>query len=269
VVLDPGGILRFCPNPACPGRQLEGLVHFASRKAMDIEGLSTERIQQLIGAGLVTDAADLYALREAALESLERFAELSARNLVQAIAASKAQPLSRLVFGLGIRHVGETAARLLARRFGTMARLRAATAGEITAIHGIGEAIAQSVVEWMASDAGRSLVDRLLAAGVGVDEPDAAVGAGPFTGKTVVLTGTLPTLSRGEATALIERLGGKVTSSVSKKTDLVVAGAEAGSKLEKAQQLGIEVLDEAGLLARAVPPEGDAPAADAPDAGGA
>ncbi|MCU0649160.1 MAG: NAD-dependent DNA ligase LigA [Gemmatimonadaceae bacterium] len=251
VELDAGGILRFCPNIGCPGRQLEGIVHFASRKAMDIEGLSYERIQQLLHAGLIATAADLYDLSDDQLAALDRFAETSARNLVQAIAASKAQPLSRLLFALGIRHVGETAARLLARQFGTMPALRAATVADINAIHGIGEAIAQSVVDFFASDTGAALVDALAAHGVCMDEPNAVVAEGPFTGKTIVLTGTLPTLSRGEATALIERLGGKVTSSVSKKTDLVVAGADAGSKLEKATQLGVAVIDEAELLARA------------------
>lgn len=251
VIVDAGGIARYCPNTACPGRQLETIVHFASRKAMDIEGLSYERIQQLIGASLITTAADLYALRVEQLLTLERFAELSAANLVSAIAQSKAQPLSRLLFALGIRHVGETAARLLARQFGTMERLQEATVDQVGAIHGIGDVIAQSIVDYLGSEAGRRLVAALAAHGVRMDEPNAVVAEGPFTGKTFVLTGTLPSLSRGDAAALIERLGGKVTSSVSKKTDVVVAGADAGSKLEKATALGIEVIDEAELQRRA------------------
>jgi DNA ligase (NAD+) len=251
VIIDAGGIARYCPNVNCPGRQLEGIVHFASRKAMDIDGLSTERIQQLIGAQLIANAADLYALTESQLVTLDRFAELSARNLIQAIAASAQQPLSRLLFALGIRHVGETAARLLARQFGTMERLRSATFDEINAIHGIGEAIARSVVDYCESTAGVTLLDALAARGVRMDEPNAVVAEGPFTGQTFVLTGTLPSLSRGDAAALIERLGGKVTSSVSRKTDVVVAGTDAGSKLEKANQLGIAVIDEAELIRRA------------------
>jgi DNA ligase (NAD+) len=251
VIIDAGGIARYCPNAECPGRQLETIVHFASRKAMDIEGLSYERIQQLIAASLVTTAADLYALRVEQLLALDRFAELSATNLVSAIALSKSQPLSRLLFALGIRHVGETAARLLARHFGTMARLQEATVEQVGALHGIGDAIAQSVVDYLGSDAGTALVAALTAHGVRMDEPNAAVAEGPFTGKTFVLTGTLPTMSRSDAAALIERLGGKVTSSVSKKTDVVVAGADAGSKLEKATTLGIEIIDEEQLRSRA------------------
>jgi DNA ligase (NAD+) len=251
VVIDAGGIARYCPNGDCPGRQLETIVHFASRKAMDIDGLSYERIQQLIASSLVANAADLYALRVDQLVSLDRFAELSATNLVAAITQSKSQPLSRLLFALGIRHVGETAARLLARQFGTMERLQSASLEQINAIHGIGEAIAQSVVDYLASDTGRALIAALAAHGVRMDEPNAVVAEGPFSGMTFVLTGTLPTLSRGDASALIERLGGKVTSSVSKKTSVVVAGEEAGSKLEKATSLGIEVIDEAELLRRA------------------
>jgi DNA ligase (NAD+) len=251
VIIDAGGIARYCPNAECPGRQLETIVHFASRKAMDIEGLSYERIQQLIAASLVTTAADLYTLRVEQLLALDRFAEVSATNLVSAISLSKTQPLSRLLFALGIRHVGETAARLLARHFGTLARLQEATVEQVGALHGIGDAIAQSVVDYLGSDAGTALVGALTTHGVRMDEPNAAVAEGPFTGKTFVLTGTLPTMSRGDAAALIERLGGKVTSSVSKKTDVVVAGADAGSKLEKATTLGIEIIDEAQLRSRA------------------
>jgi DNA ligase (NAD+) len=255
--------MLYCPNFACPARQLEALVHFASRNAMDIRGLSYARIEQMLAARvargggavgaaerpLVRDAADLYDLTEADLVGLERFAEKSAENLVAALAASKAQPLSRLVFALGIDFVGEIAARLLARHFGTMDALMAATEAEVLAVRGVGEAIARSAVRWFADPAARDLVERLRARGLTFAEPDSAAGTA-LKGMTVVLTGTLPTLSRAEATKLVERHGGRVTSSVSKKTSLVVAGADAGSKLEKARALEVPVADEAELLRR-------------------
>ena len=239
----------YCPNFECPARQLEGLVHFASRGAMDIRGLSYARIQQFTAAGLVHDAADLYDLSVEQLVELERFAEKSAENLVEAIAASKQQPLSRLLFGLGIGNVGEIAARELARHFGTMEALEHATVESILEVRGMGETIAESVVSWFKDKAARRLVDRLRKRGLTLVEPRQATG-GALKGLTVVLTGTLPTLSREDATALVEANGGKVTSSVSKKTSFVVAGADAGSKLEKARALGVEVIDEEGLRKR-------------------
>ncbi len=243
-------VARFCPNVSCPGRVLEGIVHFASREAMDIRGLGYERVRQLLDAGLITTVADLYDLEAAKLEELERFGAQSAEQLVKAIADSKARPLSTLLFGLGIRHVGKTVAVLLARRFGTMAALRDAPEETVNAVPGIGPVIAEAVHHFFRAPRNRHLVDRLEALGLQMTEPDAAAADGPLTGMTVVLTGTLPTLSRGEATALVERAGGRVTGSVSKKTSLVVAGAEAGSKLEKAEELGIAVIDEAELLRR-------------------
>lgn len=250
--------MLYCPNFACPARQLEALVHFASRDAMDVRGLSYARIQQLLTTTvdrdgtprpLVRDAADLYDLTVADLVQLERFAEKSAENLVQAIAASKAQPLSRLVFALGIDFVGEIAARLLARHFGTMDALAAASEAEILAVRGIGDVIARSVARWFADPQARALVERLRARGLTFAEPEARTGDA-LAGQTVVITGTLPTLSRDDATALVERHGGRVTSSVSKKTSFVVAGADAGSKLAKAQELGVAVVDEAELRRR-------------------
>ena len=240
----------YCPNVACPDRQLEAMVHFASRGAMAIRGLSYARIQQLIAASLVHDVADLYDLRVEQLTALERFAELSARNLVDAIEASKAQPLSRLLFGLGIRHVGQTAAQLLARHFGSMDALRRATSDEILALRGIGETIALAVVAYFQDRTAAALVDKLERAGLTMTEPVAVVAGGAFIGMTFVVTGTLPNLSRAQATELIESQGGRVTSGVSKATTCVVVGADAGSKLEKARTLGVETIDEAELLRR-------------------
>jgi DNA ligase (NAD+) len=244
-------VATYCPNVACPGRQLEGLVHFASKDAMDIDGLSYARIQQLLDAGYVHDFADLYDVTVAQLTALERFATKSAEALVSAIAASKTQPLSRLLFGLGVRHVGAQAAQLLARQFGSMDAILQATPEQLAAVRGIGDIIAQSVADYVTNPRSRALIERLRARGLTFDEPQAVEADGPLTGATVVITGTLPSLSRGEATTLVEQAGGRVTSSVSKKTTFVVAGEEAGSKLDKAIELGVEVIDEAELRRRA------------------
>lgn len=243
-------VASYCTNIACPGRQLEGLVHFASKDAMDIDGLSYARIQQMLDAGLVHDVADLFDVTVEQLVTLERFGQKSAENLVAAITAAKQQPLSRLLFGLGIRHVGAQAAQLLARQFGSLDAMMAASPEQLGDVRGIGDIIASSVATWFADPSVRALLDRLRARGLRFDEPNAVQADGPLTGATVVLTGTLPTLSRGEATALVERAGGRVTSSVSKKTTFVVAGDEAGSKLDKARELGVEVIDEAELRRR-------------------
>jgi len=241
--------MLYCPNFRCPARQLESLVHFASRGAMDIRGLSYARIEQLMQAGLVRDAADIYDLTVEQLTALERFAEKSAENLVAAIAESKKQPLSRLLFGLGIGNLGEVGAKLLARHFGTMDALAKATAEEILGVRGVGETIARSVYDWFADPQACALVAKLQERGLTMSEPRAASGSA-LKGMTVVLTGTLPTLSREQATELIEAHGGRVTSSVSKKTSFVLAGADAGSKLEKAKEIGVEVIDEAELRRR-------------------
>jgi DNA ligase (NAD+) len=246
-------VATYCTNVACPGRQLEGLVHFASGDALDIDGLSYARIQQLLEAGLVHDFADLFGVTSPQLVALERFAQKSADNLVAAIGVAKAQPLSRLLFGLGIRHVGAQAAQLLARQFGTLDALMAATPEQLGAVRGIGDIIAASVADYFADPTTRMLIERLRERGVNLTEPNAVQADGPLTGATIVLTGSLPTLSRGDATALVEAAGGRVTSSVSKKTTFVVAGEEAGSKLEKAVALGVEVIDESELLRRVNP----------------
>jgi DNA ligase (NAD+) len=250
VVREGEDVATYCPNVACPGRQLEGLVHFASKDAMDIDGLSYARLQQLLDAGLVHDCADLFDVTVGQLVTLERFGQKSAENLVQAMQAAKQQPLSRLLFALGIRHVGAQAAQLLARQFGSMDALMSATPEQLAAVRGIGDIIAQSVGEYFANPSVRDLVERMRARGLRFDEPNAVQADGPLTGATVVITGTLPSLSRGEATALVEQAGGRVTSSVSRKTTFLVAGDEAGSKLDKARELGVEVIDEAELRRR-------------------
>jgi DNA ligase (NAD+) len=245
--------MLYCPNFDCPARQLEGLVHFASRNAMDIRGLSYARIQQLIDAELVRDAADLYDLDAGHIMRLERQAEKSAENLIAAIHASKEQPLSRLLFALGIEHVGEIAAKQIARHFGTMEAIVDASLDDMLAVHGIGEIIARSVVDWFADRGARRLIERLRKRGLTMEEPrqeGALGGGGALKGMTVVITGTLPTLAREQATALIESNGGRVTSGVSKKTSFVVVGEDAGSKLEKARGLGVETIDEAELIRR-------------------
>jgi DNA ligase (NAD+) len=240
----------YCPNVACPGRQLEGLVHFASRGAMDIRGLSYARIEQMIDAKLVHDVADIYDLTTEKLETLDRFAEKSAAQLVEAIAASKQQPLSRLLFGLGIRHVGQTVAEVLARHFGSMDAILSASTEEIADVRGIGDIIAQAVRHYLDQPSARELVKKLGDRGLTLTEPRHAAADGALRGMTVVITGTLPTLSRSQATSMVEDAGGRVTSGVSKATSFVVAGADPGSKLEKARALGVETIDEAELLAR-------------------
>ncbi|MFI5209588.1 MAG: NAD-dependent DNA ligase LigA [Gemmatimonadales bacterium] len=243
-------VIRYCPNATCPGRVLEGIVHYASREAMDIRGLGYERVRQLLDNGLIHDVADLYLIRREQLLELERFAEQLADQLLAGIAASKARPLSTLLFAVGIRHVGKSVAQILARRFGTLESIMAADGETIGEVPGVGPTIAEAVVSFFKEPRNRQLIHRLVEAGVGIPEPDAISAGGPLEGKSYVLTGTLPTLSRGEAAGLIERAGGRVTGGVTRKTDVVVAGADAGAKLERAQSLGIEVIDEAELLRR-------------------
>ncbi|MCC6318902.1 MAG: NAD-dependent DNA ligase LigA [Gemmatimonadaceae bacterium] len=249
-VRDDDEVAWYCPNVSCPGRRLEGLVHFASRGAMDIRGLSYARIEQLVDAGLVKDAGDLFELTADQLLTLERFADRSALQLVDAIATSREQPLSRLLFGLGIRHVGAGVAELLARHFGHLDALMQAPEAEIASVHGIGEIIAHSVVAYFADPGIRALIERLRVSGVTFAEPQPRSGSGALKGQTVVITGTLPTLSRQVATEMVETAGARVADSVSKKTSFLVAGEAAGSKLERAKALGVEIIDEAELLRR-------------------
>ncbi|MGH9260595.1 MAG: helix-hairpin-helix domain-containing protein, partial [Acidimicrobiales bacterium] len=249
-------IMIYCPNVSCPSRVFEGIVHFASRGAMDIRGLGYERVRALLHAGLITDVSDLYDRERvdlAALLALEGFAEKSANQLLEAIDASKQRPLSTLLFALGIRHVGAQGARPLARQFGTMKALAKASVEEISAIRGVGPAIAAAVAGFFTEPRNRRLVDRLAKLGLTMTEPVAVEGRGPLAGQTYVITGTLPGLSRQEAGALIEAAGGHVADSVSRKTTAVVAGADPGSKLARAQALGVPVIGEAELLRRARP----------------
>jgi len=217
---------------------------------MDIRGLGYQRVRALLDAKLIKDVADLYELTPARLLSLEGFAEKSAQQLVDAIQASTKQPLSTLLYALGIRHVGAQVARLLARHFGTMKALRNASVEEISEIRGVGMAIAEAVAGFFDEPKNRKLLERLEKLGLNFTEPTAE-GKGPLAGQTYVVTGTLPSLSRAKAAELIEAAGGHVTDSISKKTTALVVGADAGSKLEKAKALGIRVIDEAELLRRA------------------
>ena len=238
-----------CTNPHCPALGREGLIHFASRDAMNIDGCGPSVINALLDAGLVRDAADLYSLRKEDLLKLERMGEKSADNLLAALAESKKNELDKLLFALGIRHVGAKVARILATEFGSMEKLQQAQPEKLAQIRDIGDKIAESAVTWLNVPANIDLVERLAAAGLTMTfTPPASQEDNPFFGKTLVFTGTMPTLGRAEAKTMAQDVGAKVSGSVSKKTDYVIAGAEAGSKLEKAQQLGVMVIDEAEFL---------------------
>ena len=238
-----------CTNPHCPALGREGLIHFVSRDAMNIEGCGPSVINQLIDSELVRDAADLYSLNKEDLLKLERMGEKSADNLLKAIEASKENELDKLLFGLGIRHVGAKVARILAEEFGTVEKLMAAEHEQLAAIRDIGGKIAESVVTWLSVPSNVDLLERLAKAGLKMEFATRATSEGnPFFGKTLVFTGTLPTLGRAEAQTMAQDVGAKVSGSVSKKTDYVIAGAEAGSKLEKAEKLGVTVIDEETFL---------------------
>ncbi len=246
-----------CINASCPAIVRGSLEHWASRDALDINGLGEKLVLQLVETGLVRSVADLYSLTVAQLVTLERMGQKSAEKLVQAIAASKQQPWERVLYGLGIRHVGSVNAQVLTTAFPSVAALATATVEDIAAVYGIGTIIAQSLAQWFQNPANHDLIERLQTAGLQF-HTDLAQAATPQTtplsGKTVVVTGTLPTLTRDEAKALIRQAGGKVTESVSKKTDYLVVGEDAGSKLKKAQDLGIPQLSEPELLALLTPP---------------
>lgn len=243
---DDAGVVWRCVNPDCPAQARGRIEHWCARGAMDIEGGGEVLVAQLVKQGLVRDVAELYTLKLEEVAALERMAEKSARNFLEGVAASKSRDLWRLVFGLGIFHVGSTVAKALCRAFPNLDELAAAGPDQLKNADDIGEVIAASVQEWFGDSRNRALIERLRKAGLNFNsalyQPQAA--AGLFAGKTFVLTGTLPTLSREEATAKIEALGGKASGSVSKKTDYVLAGADAGSKLEKARTLGVRVIDE-------------------------
>ena len=248
VVKDEEGVYIRCPNVDCPARCRERLRFFASRGAMDIEGLGDKLVEQLVSTGLVKDYADLYALTHEQLEPLERMGKKSATALVKQIATSKSRGLIRVLNALGIRHVGPRVATLLCERFPAIEKLQAASTEDLADVPEIGEIIARSVHAWLQSDYGRQTIAGLSAAGVQLDVPTAdRVAGGPLVGKTLVVTGTLAGFSRQEAEEAIRKAGGRASSSVSKKTDYLVAGEEAGSKLATATKLGVPVLDEAAF----------------------
>lgn len=264
-----GEAMVYCPNSACPARIYWGIVHFASRGAMDVRGLGERTIDLLLREKLVEDVGDLYDRERLNLDVLLRFEGFqakSAQNLLDGIDASKAQGLGRALFGLGVRHVGEIAAQTLARHFGDVDRLMAASVEEIQAVRGIGGVMAEALHAWFAEPRNQEVVGKLKRFGVKLTEEAAAPAEGAFSGLTFVITGTHPTMSRPELTDFIERRGGRVTGSVTGKTSYLVVGEDAGSKLTKAQELGVKQLSEADLLALAEAGSGDTEAdADAAD----
>jgi DNA ligase (NAD+) len=255
VVREEGQAVHRCTNMNCPAQLQARIRHFASRSAMDIDGLGDKLVAQLVERKLVTDVADLFHLDHSTLASLERMADKSAANLLEALERTKGRPLSRFLHALGIRHVGEHVAALLAGAFGSLDAVLAASQEDLEAVDGIGPEVASSILVFFGQAENLRVIDRLRRAGLKPEAPPrvsrAPEGGGqdsPLAGKKVVLTGTLASMDRAAAKALIEGLGGQVTSSVSKKTDLVVAGEKAGSKLAKAQKLSIPVLDEQAFL---------------------
>jgi len=247
IVRPEGEVAHRCINLSCPAQIKEHIRHFASRGAMDIEGLGEKVSAQLFDAGLITDPADLYFLTREKLLSLDRMAEKSVNNLIDAIARSKTPPLDKFIFALGIRHVGERTARLLADRFGALNRLMKATFDDLTAINEIGPEIAQSIVSFFAESKNRMVMDKFLQAGISPQQKETPPDA-LLAGKFLVFTGTLETLGRNEAKKIVESLGGAVQSSVGNKTSFVVAGADPGSKLDKARALGIDIISESDFL---------------------
>jgi DNA ligase (NAD+) len=246
-----GSVFTMCPNPVCPARVWQLLRHFVSRGAMDIDGLGEKQVGMLQQHGLVHTAADFYRLTEEQLVELEGFGEMSARNLLAALETSRERSFARVLFALGIEEVGEVTGRNLAQRFRDIDKLMVATPEQIAQTPGIGEKMAASIHAQLQDERMTSLIAELRAPDIGLcfHEEGPPPSEGPLADKTLVLTGTLPELSREDATQRILQAGGRVTTSVSKKTDYVIAGDSAGSKLEKAQRLGVSVLDEAGLLA--------------------
>ncbi|MEX0907126.1 MAG: NAD-dependent DNA ligase LigA [Gemmatimonadota bacterium] len=243
----PGEVMMYCPNGSCPARIYWGLVHFVSRAAMDIRGLGERTAAQLRETGLVTDYSDLYHLTEADLLRLDGFGSVSAQNLLRSIDESRLRPLSRVLYALGIRHVGVHAAQVLAREFETMDRLAAAPAEHIAAVHGMGATTAAAVAAFLAEPQNAALIERLRTAGVNMTEPVERAEHSSLAGRTFVITGTHQ-MSRKELTRLIERHGGRVTGSVSRSTGYLVAGESPGSKLDRARELGVAVIDEHALL---------------------
>lgn len=245
-----GEVMVYCPNGSCPARIFWGLVHFVSQDAMDIRGLGERTADQLLRKGIVHDYADLYHLSAEQLLTLDGFGDISARNLLASIEASKQRPLSNLLYALGIRHVGQHAAQVIAKRFVTMDALAAASEEQIAAVHGIGATTAEALAAFLAEPRNQALIGRLREAGLRMDEPVERADSASLEGKTFVVTGT-HRMSRKEITGFIERHGGRVTGSVSKATDYLVAGESPGSKLDRARELGVVVIDEDALVALA------------------
>ena len=240
--------MRCTGGLACPAQVREGIIHFASRDAMNIEGLGPKVIEQLLQAGLIKNAADLYYLKYEELLKLERMAELSATNLLNAIEKSKNCSLGQLIFALGIRHVGAQAGKVLAKQFKSLDALSQASAEELMEVPDIGPRMAESIVDFFTEPQNQKVIDRLREAGVNMENKGHATYGGKLTGKQFVLTGTLPNLTRKDAQEMIESQGGKVSSSVSKKTDYIIVGSDPGSKYDKALKLGIPILNEEQLL---------------------
>ncbi len=248
LVRKPGEAIYRCPNPDCFPRLAKRIAHFVSKAAMDIEGLGPRVVEQLITAGIIRDVPDLYSIKKSDLLSLEGFAEKSAENLLQAIENSKHTTLSRFLFALGIRHVGEVTAQLLSRRFKTLDRLMNARREDLEAIEGIGPEVAGSIVKWFSEEKNRNLIKRLLDAGIVIEGQDERPGQLPLQGKSFVFTGSLSSLKRKEAKELVKSLGGQVQSTVGKKTDFLVVGERPGSKLAKAEKLGVKTITEQEFL---------------------
>jgi DNA ligase (NAD+) len=243
-----GEAVTRCPNPRCPAKVENGILHFVGRGAMDIEGIGDKHVQQLIEKGLVTGVADLYSLDVEKLMPLDRMGEKLAQKIVKNIDKSRTRPLANLVFGLGIRHIGEHAAEVLASHFGTLERLSNASVADLEAVHEIGLTTAQSVFDYFADPATRELLEHLKERGVKPEEHASAPTSDRFAGKTFVFTGTLTKLKRDEAEKTVKQMGGRASGSVSKQTSYVIAGESAGSKLAKAQELGVPVLTEDEFL---------------------
>jgi len=240
-----GEVVPRCNNPHCPAQTIESMKHFVSRDAMDIESLGEKQLLQLLAAGKIRDVADLYLLSKDDMFAMDRMGDTLAEKLLHSIESSKTRPLSRLLYGLGIRHVGRNTARILARRFASLEELSSCTIEQLLAIHEIGDKVAQSIGDFFSNSDKIDLVRKLQQAGVKPQGEVVVQQDGPLTGKTFVITGTLSKWSRKEAEELVEKAGGRASGSVSKKTDYVLAGENAGSKLDKAEKLGIEILDEA------------------------
>jgi DNA ligase (NAD+) len=258
VVRDAEEVAIRCPNFSCPAQLRGRILHFASSDALNIEGLGEKLADQLTAKGIVKDPADLFALTEETLVALERMGRKSAANLVAAIERAKQTTLARLIYGLGIRHVGVSTAELIAERARSLEALMALDAGDIAAIHDVGQVAGDAVGEFTAEPHNRTMLERLLAAGVVAAPPERAAGAGPLAGKTVVITGTLEGLSRKDAENLVKRHGGKPVGSISKTTDYLLAGEKSGSKLKKAEALGVKVITQEELMAMIAGARGEA-----------